>query len=250
MPTPEPSTGTFIGRDTETVASDFEQALRNMQAQMARSLSFGTTGLHEPEPARASKKPRRKAAEILAGVDLLSSLETPKAEVAKLDIPTDYFDLAQRVGLSGSETMLRARCLSAFQREELAVYDTAAVSRYLDGICRNINEAIHKAGELPQGWGSQGEARWSWKWLEVEGAAPIKPEWPRYQATVPIEAMRVMERAQNVLTEAGVPKSSYAWSASEVYEYPDPFLALGFMSKNLWFVLAHWDEPGFSILKA
>jgi len=168
---------------------------------------------------------------------LLSKLEKPATVLPERETEAteEYLRLAMRAGIRGK--IFYDAVHHAFRKHEIVVYPQLAVSRYLDGICEGLTKIVTKDDRHPRDWGFDGTAGVQWSWLSVEN----------YDDTIPVEALRVMDRANSALDDIGISREGLTWAVSKVTSYPDPFLAL--YTGSRLYVLYHWDEPGFSILK-
>ena len=62
---------------------------------------------------------------------------------------------------------------------------------------------------------------------------------------VPNEVLRkAVDVAEIIQTHVGSPAT---FCISDINVHPDPFLAFGVLPCEELFILAHWDEPGYSI---
>lgn len=175
---------------------------------------------------------------------LLAGLAKPQAEPAapEANVPSDYFALAKKLGLA-ADGLHRHLVLSTLQKEEIPVYNSDTVKAYLDSICKALTETIKKTGKTPSGWGHQGAVVWKWKSIACRYGT-TKPE---YKQTLPLEVLGMMDRVGTALEGAGLDPKTFHFSATEVSEYPDPFLSVTVADQR--YVIMHWDEPGFSITK-
>jgi hypothetical protein len=197
----------------------------------------GTTRIVEERPEEFPKhdetqhQPKRKM------------MDTPiptfegEAVAVEVEIPEgcteEYMALATKLGVANYETskMLFKRFL---QEQEICVYDLESVQAYLTERCKYLNERDgYDASSAFSG------VRWAWDWHGVHPGQLSN----QFNDVMPIEAMRVMDRVQSGFPDA----KNMTWGVAKIFKDPDPFL--GVLYEGDWYVLFHWQEPGFSVVK-
>lgn len=118
------------------------------------------------------------------------------------------------------------------QREEIVVYDNQAVNSYLEERKAWMQE------NRPERYG------YTVEWLPLAIGDRSYEGSRVYDQAVPIEALQV---ADKVMSGFGA-SHELTWEVSQIKKDPDPFLACSFRGER--YVLAHWDEPGFSVVRA
>ena len=140
------------------------------------------------------------------------------------------------------------------RKNEFVVYDTDAVERYLTSRCRHAEFKAHQQGDRNM-FGGLTSYRWTWKPLrEQDTSNGVRA---LFTEVVPEEVLSVMQKVEQAWAEqtkdTPMEPAKAHFEATEIYRDPDPFLRVTFKrpgaEAKASFVIAHWDEPGFSITK-
>jgi len=176
------------------------------------------------------------------------AVEVAEPKDVSVDIPSDYKAAMDALGYAPVKMQRRSfkqQCDSFMRRNEFIVYPTGAVTDYLDKMVDEINK--REGNSL---W-SDGRSEWKWTALRLQDKRPGTTA--LYEEEVPVEALNVAVGIQKAWSDqmTGTPSKVY-FDVTKIVKSPDPFLRVSFVDDvtgaKASYVVAHWDEPGFSIL--
>lgn len=150
-------------------------------------------------------------------------------------------------------------CKTFMRKNEFLVYDAQAVADYLEKVCNRRSfelfqyASTRRLATLAARSAFRPSVSYEWRPIrELDNADGSK----LFSEVIPEEALQVMAKvamAWEVQTK-DTPMSAVraTFEATEIREDPDPFMRVVFRRPgapvNAKFVIAHWDEPGFSVL--
>ena len=197
--------------------------------QSERFQGGGTAIAVSPEVQRAEREWATKPGKVGPEPEFKGIAEELDVAVPE-GATNEYVELADKLGMPMTKDV-RVKLFNDFLRKnEIVVYNLADVEAYLWKRCKWLNDK----NKMDATSISSGE-RHTWKWMSAKMYAQ--------EATVPIEAMRVMDQV-SAFSSAQAPME---FGVSKIDKDPDPFLSVSFMGVR--YVLFHWDEPGFSVTK-
>lgn len=153
----------------------------------------------------------------------------------------DYAEVAKQIGFSNG-AMVQAQLLHFLQREEIVIYKTDRVNRYMDSLVQRENQLNPK-----------GEPKvWCWKPLRADDVGKLTNHLSdhtnghishrQYQNAVPISALKIVAKIAAEFPDAKFYVTDY------MSERPDPFLGVTGVGFD-FIVVDVWDEPGFRSTK-
>lgn len=139
---------------------------------------------------------------------------------------TGQIQIKRGINRRQREAAARRRILLAMQRDEVPVYPWALVNAFLQ-------EQVRKMQQSTAAW--SGLDRVVLDWVGVR----------QYTPKLPVEVIRTMKRVIDLKPKLFVEQNALGFEVSVITRHPDPFLAIAGAGEPI--VVAHWDEPGFSI---
>jgi len=161
----------------------------------------------------------------------IATAERPTAEIPKAKVlPSEYAELSGRVGYTFGYVAARTEVLRKFLAEhEIAVYPLDKVNRYLEAKCLEVYNS--EAFQARMGRSTMDPPRVYHQWNDIE----------TYSKIIPVEALRVADQIKSGC------EFPVEFRVSEIVEYLDPFMFVMASGTNTPFVIAAWDEPGFTM---
>lgn len=189
---------------------------------------------------------RKKTAALPKAVHAQQALTTiladPPVGVVPQALPEDeYIAVAQAVGLGQNKAVFTQEVLRFLQEQEVPVYPMHKVVAFMDKLVAHSNKFNRN---------SDYDYRWEWVALrEADTKMIICCHYPNvwryglYEQPVPLPVLKRIQLVESKF--AG--RVAYGVSAIRYLPKGDPFLCV--MAPNLEpHVIAHWDEPGFSVV--
>lgn len=149
--------------------------------------------------------------------------EMPQAVVKEVDL-AEYGDLARSLRYRhGAEVNVDEALRRFLVKNEIPIYRTKSVTEYLVAIREHVVQ--HHPGASGRHYKCTVDS------TSIE----------QYSQLIPIEVLRTAKAIQD---GAGM---ELEFSVLSLSVHPDPFLAVRAGGGQLTFIVAHWDEPGFTL---